>query len=140
MTAHPVVGVGGIVLDDDRVLLVRRRNPPLQGRWSLPGGHLELGETLVEAVRREVLEECGLDVSVGPLVDVVDRIHRDASGRVEYHFVLADYVCRATGPEAAVAGSDAADVRWARLEELADLGVAEPTVDVIRRGCELAAR
>jgi len=138
--ARPVVGVGGIVVDAGRVLLVKRRNPPLQGRWSLPGGRVELGETLVEAVRREVLEECGLAVSVGPLVDVVDRIHRDEAGAVEHHFVLADYVCRCEVPSAAVAGSDAADLRWAEFGELADLGVAEATVDVIRHGLELAGR
>jgi ADP-ribose pyrophosphatase YjhB (NUDIX family) len=133
-----VVGVGSIVVDAGRVLLVKRRNPPLQGRWSLPGGRVELGETLVEAVRREVLEECGLAVSVGPLVDVVDRIHRDEAGAGEHHIVLADYVCRCEVPAAAVAGSDAADLRWAEFGELADLGVAEATIDVIRHGLDLA--
>jgi ADP-ribose pyrophosphatase YjhB (NUDIX family) len=138
MTARPVVGVGGIVVDQDRVLLVKRRNPPLQGRWSLPGGRVELGETLIEAVRREIKEECGLDVSVGPLVDVVDRIHRDEAGAVEHHFVLADFVCRSSEPSSAVAGSDAADLVWARLDQLRDLGVADATADVIRHGFELA--
>lgn len=138
--AHPVVGVGGIVVAGDRVLLVKRRNPPLQGRWSLPGGRVELGEALVEAVRREIREECSLEVGVGPLVDVVDRIHRDPGGAVEHHFVLADYLCHAASPEAAVAASDAADLRWARLDELRALGVAEATIDVIRRGLELARR
>lgn len=138
MTTQPVVGVGAIIVDRGRVLLVKRRNPPLQGRWSLPGGRVELGETLVEAVRREVAEECGLDVEVGALVDVVDRIHHDAAGVVEHHFVLADYVCRSRAPGAAVAGSDAADVCWAGLDELPTLGVAAATIDVIRRGVELA--
>jgi mutator protein MutT len=136
--ARPIVGVGAIVVDGDRVLLVKRRNPPLQGRWSLPGGRVELGETLVDAVRREIQEECGLEVSVGPLVDVVDRIHRGADGAVEHHFVLADYLCRTQVPESAIAASDAADLRWAHLDELRDLGVADATADVIRHGFDLA--
>lgn len=140
MTRQPIVGVGAIVVDGDRVLLVKRKNPPLQGRWSLPGGRVELGETLVEAVRREIREECCLDVSVGPLVEVVDRIHRDQAGTVEHHFVLADYLCHARAPETAAADSDAADLRWARQEELHDLGVADPTIEVIRHGFALSER
>jgi mutator protein MutT len=115
---RPLVGVGGIVIDGGRVLLVRRTREPLAGRWSLPGGMVELGETLAEAVRREVREETGLEVEVGPLVDVVDRIHRDADGRVEYHYVLADYLCRPAGGTLAAA-DDAAEVAWAAREELA---------------------
>jgi ADP-ribose pyrophosphatase YjhB (NUDIX family) len=138
MTARPVVGVGGVLVDGPRVLLVKRRNPPLQGQWSLPGGRVELGETLVEAVRREMFEECGLRVEVGPLVEVLDRIHRDPAGVVEYHYVLADYVCSAEDPGAAVAGSDAEEVCWASPDELLSLGVTKDTIRVILRGLVLA--
>ena len=88
----PIVGVGAVILDGDRVLLVKRGHEPLKGEWSLPGGAVEIGETLDAAVAREVLEETGLDVDVGPVVEVLDRIQRDADGRVEYHYVIVDYL------------------------------------------------
>src|SRR3954447_13888558 len=94
---RPIVGVGAVVIDADRVLLVRRAQPPLEGHWSLPGGAVEVGETLSSAIQREVFEETGMVVSVGPIVEVLDRIHTDAEGRVEYHYVLIDYLCTAIG-------------------------------------------
>ena len=94
---RPVVGVGAVVLDGARVLLIKRGNAPLKGQWSLPGGGVEVGETLEQAVAREVLEETGLTIEVGPIVEVLDRISRDGDGRVEHHFVLVDFVCRPTG-------------------------------------------
>lgn len=113
----PVVGVGGVVIDAGCVLLVRRAHAPRQGEWSLPGGRVELGETLLEAVRRELREETGLDVAVGPLVECFDRIHRDDAGRIRYHFVIADYLCRVTGGTLR-AGDDAADAVWVAPDAL----------------------
>lgn len=114
---QPVVGVGAVVLDGDRVLLVKRGHPPLQGEWSLPGGTVELGETLEAALAREVLEETGLEVGVGPVVDVFDRVERAPDGRIEYHFVIVDYVCT-LGGGFLVHGSDAEDARWVPVREL----------------------
>jgi len=136
---RPVVGVGAVILDRDRVVLVKRAHPPLQGEWSLPGGVVELGETLPEAVVREALEETGLDVEVGALVEVVDRVLHDRDGRVEYHFVIADYSCRATGGRLAHA-SDAADARWVPLDELAAHRVTETAIAVIRKAVAIARR
>jgi 8-oxo-dGTP diphosphatase len=129
---RPVVGVGAVVLDGDRVLLVKRGHEPLKGQWSLPGGGVETGETLEAAIAREVREETGLDVEVGPMVEVLDRIGRDAAGIVEHHFVLVDFVCRATGGTLRGA-SDADDAEWVPLDRLTDYGVAAVTVQVIRK-------
>lgn len=129
---HPLLGVGGIIMNDDNVLLVRRANPPLQGQWSLPGGLVETGETTQEAVVREVLEETGLQIAPVKLVEVFERILRDEEGQVEYHFVLIDYLCRVTSGDAHAA-SDVTDVRWAKLDELASLAVAPETCAVIRK-------
>ena len=132
---RPIVGVGAVIVSDDRVLLVRRANEPLKGEWSLPGGAVEVGETLRAAVAREVLEETGLEVEVGPVVEVLDRIRLDPGRRVEYHYVLIDYLCRPTGGSLACA-SDAEDVAWAGMHELADYQVAESTVAVILKAFE----
>jgi len=129
---RPVVGVGAVVLDGPRVLLIKRGHPPLKGHWSLPGGGVEVGETLEEAVAREVLEETGLTIEVGPIVEVLDRISRDADGRVEHHFVLVDFVCRASGGTLGCA-SDADAAEWVSLDALTRYGVAAVTVDVIRK-------
>ena len=128
--AAPVVGVGGVVLAGDRVLLVRRGHPPRQGEWSLPGGKVELGEALVEAVRRELREETGLEVEVGPLVECFDRVHYDETGRVRYHFVIADYLCRAIGG-ALRPGDDAADAAWVQRDAVAGYGVNAHAAAVI---------
>lgn len=134
--AAPVAAVGGIVIRDGSVLLVKRAFPPRQGEWSLPGGRLELGESLTDGVRREVEEETGLEVEVGPLVEVFDRVHRDETGRIRYHFVIVDFLCRPCGG-ALRAGGDAADVRWVAQEEVAALGVNAHAVAVIDRGFRL---
>jgi ADP-ribose pyrophosphatase YjhB (NUDIX family) len=113
--SSPLVGVGAVVVDRGRVLLIRRGTEPLKGQWSLPGGMLELGESLVAGVVREVREETGLAVEVVELVELLDRIHRDED-RVRYHYVIADYLCRVTGG-ALEAASDADAVRWVERAE-----------------------
>ena len=105
--AQPIVGVGAVIIHDGKVVVVKRRFEPLAGQWSLPGGRLELGETLEEGLAREMLEETGLRVQVGPVVDVFDRILLDPERRVRYHYVLIDYLCRPIGG-ALVHGSDVA--------------------------------
>ena len=138
----PIVGVGAVVEQEGRVLLVRRGREPLKGHWTLPGGVLEVGESLTAGVVREVLEETGLTVETIELVELVDRIHRE-SGRVRYHYVIADYLCRVTGG-ALQAASDADAVRWVERAEWnshSALGLDPITVMVIERGwhraCEL---
>ncbi len=136
---RPVLGVGAVVLDaDGRVLLVKRGHEPLKGEWSLPGGGVEVGETLEAAVAREVLEETGLRVDVGPVVEVLDRVEHGPDGRVEYHVVIIDYVCYAEETRAAC-GSDADDVRWVRTDELPAYRVREKAISVINKAVSLAA-
>jgi len=135
--ARPIVGVGAIVVDGDGVLLVKRGRPPLHGEWSVPGGAVEVGETLSAAVQREVLEETGLVVSVGPVVEVLDRIHTDGEGRVEYHYVLIDYLCSVVGGDLG-AGSDALDAVWVAPGRLGEYAVQPVTVAVIHRAVHLA--
>lgn len=135
---HPRVGVGAIVLHEGRVLLVRRGRPPAAGKWSVPGGLLDLGETTAEAARREVREECGIDVRVEGLVGVLDRVIRDDAGRVRYHWVLVDYLARPASTELTV-GDDAAEARWVALDEVEKLDTTEGLVDMIRRAAALAA-
>ena len=134
---RPFAGVGGVILDGERVVLIRRRFPPLAGEWSLPGGIVEIGETLEACVARELFEETGLRVDVGPVIEVFDRITRDASDRVEYHYVLVDYLCRATGG-ALRAGSDVDAAKWVSTADLAEYRLPDKAMTVIRRGRELA--
>jgi 8-oxo-dGTP diphosphatase len=129
---RPIVSVGGVVIDGDRVLLVRRANEPLKGEWSLPGGAVHLGETLAAAVVRELREETGLDVAVGPIVDVLDRLHVDPDGRLRFHYVLIDFLCRPTS-RALSSGSDADAAMWADRTELATHAVAPATIAVITK-------
>jgi ADP-ribose pyrophosphatase YjhB (NUDIX family) len=133
----PVVGVGAvIVMSGGAVVLVRRAHEPLAGRWSLPGGALELGETLRAAVAREVLEETGLLVDVGAVVDAVDHIAADVAGRTEYHFVIVDYLCQPIGGELR-AGGDVDSVALADPRGLDAYALTAPAQSVIRRGVEL---
>ena len=136
---RPVVGVGAVVLDGDRVLLVKRGHEPLKGEWSLPGGAVELGEALEAAVAREVREETDLDVAVGPIVDVPDRLHRDPDGRVRYHYVLVDFLCHVRSGTL-TPGSDADDAVWAPVDELGRFSLTETTIRVIQKALVLDAR
>jgi 8-oxo-dGTP diphosphatase len=131
----PLVGVGAIIIDEGRVLLVKRGHPPLAGEWSIPGGVLGLGETLREAAVREAREETCLTVETAELLGVYDRVLRDNDGRTLYHFVLIDFLCRRVAGDAEPA-DDADEVRWFTAAEIADLGLAEDTVQVIREGFE----
>jgi mutator protein MutT len=136
----PIVGVGAVVIDGTKVLLVRRANEPLKGEWSLPGGALEVGETLQQGVVREVLEETGVTVAPAGVVEILDRIVRDEeSGRVRYHYVLIDFVCRATAGSPRV-GSDADEVRWVDRAVLNEYGVAPVTVRVIEKAFGVESR
>jgi ADP-ribose pyrophosphatase YjhB (NUDIX family)/ketosteroid isomerase-like protein len=135
--SRPLVGVGAVILSDaGHVLLVKRRQEPLAGQWSLPGGMLELGETLEAGVAREMLEETGLVVAVGPVVEVFDRILLDETGRVRYHFVLVDYLCRVRGGSL-VAASDVEAAEFAPPERLASYRLAEKAKSVIDKALKM---
>ena len=145
--ARPIVGVGAVILvsavearsigwpaplKEAGIVLVKRLFEPLAGQWSLPGGTLEVGETLEAGVAREIAEETGLTVDVGPIVEVFDRIFRDGDSRVRYHYVLIDYLCRAAGGRLR-AGSDVGDVTVADPDDLAAFELPQKTLDVIRK-------
>ena len=134
--ACPVVSVGAVILHADRVVLVKRGHAPLKGEWSLPGGVVELGETLDAAVAREVLEETGLDVEVGPVVEVLDRVQRSTDDHVEYHYVIIDYLCRPRSDRLR-SGSDADDVCWVDVADLPQYRLTEKTTAVIHRAIQL---
>ena len=136
---RPFVGVGAVIVDGEaRVLLVKRRFEPAAGQWSLPGGAVDVGETLEACVVREMREETGLDVEVGAVIEVFDRIIHDAEGRVQYHYVLVDYVCRPIGGTLSAA-SDVADVAWADADALGGFSLTDKAVAVIGQGIALAA-
>jgi ADP-ribose pyrophosphatase YjhB (NUDIX family) len=129
---HPIVGVAAVVLRDGHVLLVQRGREPGRGSWGLPGGMLELGETLAEGVRREVLEECGVEVEVGPLVGVFEPMQRNDDGRLRYHYVVLDYLARYVSG-VLQAADDADDARWVALDALERLPMLAETRDMIRK-------
>ena len=135
----PLLGVGAVLVDSGRVLLVRRGTEPLKGHWSLPGGLLELGEPLAAGVVREVREETGLLVEPLELIELLDRIHREAD-RVRYHYVIADYLCRVAGGQL-LAASDADAVRWVERAEWnshSALALEPITVRVMEAGWQRA--
>lgn len=118
----PLFAVAAVVVREGRVLLVRRRQPPHAGQWSVPGGVQEVGETIADALRREVREETGLEIAVGPLLDLADLLVPDGDGRVEYHYVIAYYRAAPTGGHLRP-GDDAEAVRWVTLAEVAGAGL-----------------
>src|SRR5271154_228392 len=134
---RPLVGVGGVVIAKGQTLLIRRGNAPLEGQWSIPGGMLELGESIVEGVRRELAEETGIEVRVLDLIEVFERVIPGDAGRTRYHFVILDYLCEVVSGEAAAA-SDVTDVAWATEEELEKFELTAIATRVIRRAFEMA--
>lgn len=135
--AQPLVGVGAIIIENGRVLLIKRGKAPLLGEWSIPGGMLEVGETLRQAAEREALEETGLVVRATELLGVYERIVPDNRKRTMYHYVLVDFLCEQFSGEAQASG-DAADVRWFTLKEVEQLSLSADTAEVIRLGFKKA--
>jgi ADP-ribose pyrophosphatase YjhB (NUDIX family) len=136
---RPFVGVGAVIVQDGKVVLIRRKYEPLKGHWSLPGGAVEIGETLEGCVAREMREETGLEVRVGPVIEVFDRITRDAGGRVQYHYVLVDYLCWPVYGELR-AGSDVDAAVLVDPSALPVYDLTEKAAAVIARGLQLARR
>jgi 8-oxo-dGTP diphosphatase len=132
---RPIVGVGAVIVDQGRVLLVKRRSPPLLGEWSLPGGVVELGETLRAAAEREALEETGLIVKAGEVLEVLDRIVPGKDAAPQYHYVLIDFLCTVHGGQLR-AGSDAGDVCWVKENELGKFKLERLAVEVVRKAFE----
>ncbi|MEP7352575.1 MAG: NUDIX hydrolase [Acidobacteriota bacterium] len=140
---HPLPGVGALIFKQREgrgaILIVQRGGSPLKGYWSLPGGLVETGESLEEAVRREVLEETGLRVRPTRMFGLFERIMRDAKGKAEYHYLLADYVCKVEGGRLQ-AGDDTANVEWVRRADLKKYQMTEGTLDVIEKAYDAAQR
>lgn len=129
---RPIVGVGGVVISGERVLLIKRGHPPLEGQWSIPGGTLEVGETLIEGVRRELAEEADVEVRVVELIEVFERIFRDDAGKIQYHFVILDYLCELLTGEPR-AGSDVKDVAWTTEVEMQEYSLTPTATRIIRK-------
>lgn len=130
---RPIIGVGAVIVSQGRALLVRRATEPLKGEWSVPGGVLELGEKLHDGIRREVLEETGLEVEPQEVLEVFDSIFNDQQGRTQYHYVLIDYLCTVIRGEAC-ARSDVSEVTWVSEDELTALKLRESIERVLRKG------
>ena len=136
---RPLLGVGAVIVRNEQVLVVRRANPPLKGEWSIPGGLVETGETTREALVREIREETGLTVEPVEFIEVFERILHDADSRVQYHFVVIDYLCRIISGESCP-GSDVSEMRWATFDDLQILGITPETRGVIRKGLNAAKK
>jgi 8-oxo-dGTP diphosphatase len=133
---RPLVGVGAVVMRDGFVLLERRGQPPAQGSWSLPGGLVDAGERLEEAVRREVREECAIEVEVGPLLGVFEPLVWDDDGRLLYHYVVLDYLARYVSGDPVI-GDDAAELRWVAFDDLDEYPLLAVTREMIERARNL---
>ncbi|MGB6482937.1 MAG: NUDIX hydrolase [Candidatus Acidiferrales bacterium] len=129
---RPIIAVGGVVIHDSQVLLIRRGQPPLEGRWSIPGGILEIGETIAEGIERELKEETGIQVRVLDLIEIYENVLRDKENEPRYHFVILDYLCEfAEGT--ARPGGDVTEVVWTSEQQLGSLAVTGAAKRVIRK-------
>jgi 8-oxo-dGTP diphosphatase len=136
---RPFVAVGAVIVHDGCALVVKRNSEPLKGHWSIPGGILEVGETLRQGAAREALEETGLVIEAGEVLEIFESIYRDPAGNVQYHYVLVDFLCRVLGGDLR-AGSDAGEVRWVAASELEELNLAETALRVLHKGLEKACQ
>jgi len=132
---HPMVGVGAIIVQDGKILIVRRGSEPGKGKWSVPGGLVELGETVEQAVVREVREECGLDVEVDKLIDIVDSMTFDKNGRLKYHFIILDFFVKIKGGKLRP-GDDAKEALWVPLEEVENYDLTKTFKEFLKRNME----
>ncbi|MGQ9492391.1 MAG: NUDIX hydrolase [Anaerolineae bacterium] len=135
----PIVGVGAVVVSQGKVLLIRRGNAPNQGQWSIPGGIVELGETMAQAAIREVHEECQVEIEPGDVLSIYELIQRDEKGRIQYHYVLIDLMARYVRGEP-VAGTDAMEVRWAEEADLDKLDIIPRLLPVLRKAFHQASK
>ncbi|MCD6241607.1 NUDIX hydrolase [Candidatus Bathyarchaeota archaeon] len=133
---HPMVGVGAIIVRNGKILIVKRKSEPGKGRWSVPGGLVELGETVGQTVVREVKEECNLNVEVDRLIDVVDSLTKDEEGNIKYHFVILDFFVKLKGGELK-AGDDAEEARWVPLEEVEKYNLTKTFREFLKRNMEI---
>jgi len=136
---HPIIGVGAIIIKGEKVLLARRGREPDYGKWSIPGGAVKLGETLKEAVKREVREEVSLAIRVGEVVEVLERIFHDPEGKVQYHYVLVDFLCEHLSGEEKPS-SDALEARWVPISEISRQRLPGKTKRVIQKAFEMRQR
>ena len=136
---HPIVGVGAIIIQNGKILIVRRGSEPGKGKWSVPGGLVELGETVEQTVVREVKEECGLDVEVDRLIDVVDSMTFDGNGKLKYHFVILDFFVKLKGGELKP-GDDAKEALWVPVEEVEKYDLTKTFRDFLKRNMEKIRR
>jgi 8-oxo-dGTP diphosphatase len=134
-----MVGVGGVIIEKELALLIKRGSAPLKGEWSIPGGMLELGETILQGVRRELVEETAIEAEVLDLIEVFERITTDDAGRPQYHFVILDYLCEVVRGEAR-AGSDVTDVTWVAESDLGKYSLTPTATRVIRKAFEMARK
>ena len=133
----PLPAVAGLILDsNNKILLIKRASPPAKNKWSLPGGVIDLGEKLEKALYREILEECGIRVQIGPLFNAVSKIVKDKNKDIQYHYIILDYLCQyISGP--VKANSDASAVQWFHIKEIEKLDLSEGILDVIQKGIQI---
>ena len=136
---QPIVGVGAVVFRGDEVLLVKRGNAPSKGKWAIPGGVLNLGELIREGVAREVREECQIKIEVGEIIDVLDAVIRDDTGRIQYHYVLCDYFATYKAGQVAPS-SDVLDAKWFTFNEVRTLDTTGGTQKIVKRAFEQTGR